>query len=658
MRDGLPPFAVLYPGDGSPDNAVLRCLGEAGAPVALATARRVVANAASRYCARWFRVPPPEKGAAAVVDRLIEVAADLGGRPVLFLLHDLAVMLGARFRDRLSASYRGDFLEEDLLEVCNRQARTCAAAADAGIPVPATVAWPGADRAEVHAVPKPCVVKPMSKYVASGDHLWIEPFLRRFGRKALLARSDAELAAILDRCLAEGVPVVVQEHIPGPVTHLITVVLQAADGAVTASFAGRKLRQSPPDCGTCTYGETCWDAEEATDLAARFVAAVGYHGVGEIEFKRDARDARLKLVEINPRATIFCLIAAAHGVNLPLMAYSRLTGRAPAATPAARRRDVVRWMDPYRDLLQSSRTPDGGRVSLRRWVAQLREADLLCWGGRRDPLPLLLAPAQGACEWLGDRLRLTRPPAIARPKGPGDDGYLGYWEKRSHQTGLRAVMWNNEDYNRLADAQQKQLLDAALGDLSGRTALDFCCGTGRLSVHLARNGADVVGVDLPGMAAAAQHTNPHPRVRYVGGDAGALDLPAATFDVILSVGTLPCVCSTPDELSAMTAKLRGLLKPGGRLVTMEPWHVCPVIRRPLKMSPREAVALLERGGFRLLAQRPLLCQVSWMTLARPWWRAPRPVTAALFKLGEALLKVPGAGWMSDYKMFVLEKTAR
>lgn len=655
MTDSPQPFALLYPGDGSPDNAVLRCLGEAGVPVAVATSRFFVANSTSRYCRRRFRVPPPEKGAAAVVDRLIEIAGELGGRPVLFMLHDLAVMLGSKYRERLAPHYRGHFLDWPLLEVCNRHDRMFAAAQRAGVAVPATAPWPGTTREELDRIPKPCVVKPVSKYMVNGDNLWLEPFLRTFGKKALKAESSAEVESILDRCGSEGIPVVVQEYIPGRVRDLVTVVLYASGGRVVSHFTGLKLRQGPPDCGTCTYGESCPDSDEAVELARRLVTAIGCDGIAEVEFKRDRRDGRLTLIELNPRATVFCIIANAHGINLPLMAYNDLTDGAPRAAPEPAGKDVVRWMDPYRDLLQSGRTDGVSRVSLLGWLRQLHGTDLLCWGGRRDPLPLLLAPVQGVCEWLGDKFKSAKPPALSPIKGPADTGYLDYWEERSHQIGLRSVMWSNEDYNVLVDARQKGLLDRALGDIRGKKVLDLCCGTGRLSIHLARHGGEVVGVDLACMAEAAQRSNPHPRVSYVAGNAEALDFARDTFDIIVSVGAVACVCDSHAKFDAMIPQLHRLLKPGGMLITMEPFHVCPVIRRPLHMSPGAAVKHFERGGFKLLSKRSLLFQLSWLFLARPWWPAPRAVTSFLFRLGEATLRIPGVARLSDYKLLVLRK---
>jgi predicted ATP-grasp superfamily ATP-dependent carboligase/SAM-dependent methyltransferase len=639
----------------------LRCLGEAGVPVAIATYRLMAANALSRHCGRRFRLPRPERGAEAVVDRLAEIGEELraasGTAPVLFLLHDWAVGLGAEHRERLARHYLGHFLEPDVLAACNRHDRTCEVAEAAGVAVPATAAVPGDPRNAVAEIPLPAVVKPVSKYTAADGRVWLDPFRRAFGTKARLARTGAECDAFLARCLRAGIPVVVQEFVPGDVSDLVTVVLYADRGRVRGRCASRKIRQGPPRCGTCTYGESCWDADEAFEPARLLVEQLGYTGLAEIEFKRDRRDGRLKLVEINPRATVFCLLAHAHGINLPLMAYRDLAGGSPGPEPAPAHTRPVRWMDPYRDLLESRRSDGRGRVSLGRWFSQMRRSDLLCWGGRGDRLPLWAAPLQGSCEWVEDVLLAPKRPTLGAVKGPAEQGYLDYWRRRAQQDGLRKVMWSNEGYNALVHRRQTELLDRDLGNLAGLRVLDLCCGNGRLAVHLAERGAEVVGLDLPEMTKAAGRDHPHERVTYVAGDARRLDLPPDSFDLVLTVGSLACICHDAAGLDELAGRLHRVLRPGGRLVLLEPLHVCPGIRRPLRMSARAVRKRLGRAGFTSVSRRPLLFLGSWMLLARAWWPGSHGLTAGLFGLGERIVQVPGLGGLSDYKLLVLRKGA-
>ena len=110
---------------------------------------------------------------------------------------------------------------------------------------------------------------------------------------------------------AEPFEPMVQELIPGGDDELYTVgsYIDAA-GTVLGLFSGRKLRQSPPGIGTCRVGEAVW-VQEAVDAALRLLRAFNFQGVSQVEFKRDPRDGRFKLMEVNPRLWLWHGLAAA-----------------------------------------------------------------------------------------------------------------------------------------------------------------------------------------------------------------------------------------------------------------------------------------------------------------------------------------------------------
>ena len=75
---------------------------------------------------------------------------------------------------------------------------------------------------------------------------------------------------------------------------------------------------------------------EVAELGLRFFQGVGLRGLANVEFKRDARDGRLKLIECNHRFTAPTGLLRAAGMDLPLFVYNRLTGRPlPAVTATA-----------------------------------------------------------------------------------------------------------------------------------------------------------------------------------------------------------------------------------------------------------------------------------------------------------------------------------
>jgi predicted ATP-grasp superfamily ATP-dependent carboligase len=55
------------------------------------------------------------------------------------------------------------------------------------------------------------------------------------------------------------------------------------------------------DFGHATTYAVTVDIPELEILARRFLRAMGYYGLSEIEFMQDDRDGRYKLIEMNPR---------------------------------------------------------------------------------------------------------------------------------------------------------------------------------------------------------------------------------------------------------------------------------------------------------------------------------------------------------------------
>jgi predicted ATP-grasp superfamily ATP-dependent carboligase len=168
-----------------------------------------------------------------------------------------------------------------------------------------------------------------------------EGFKRRFGRQAFRCETTAEVeAAYAD---AEPYEPMVQEVIPGGDGELYTLgSYLRADGEPLGLFCGRKLRQTPPGVGTCRVGEAVW-VEEVVESGLRLLRALEFHGLSQVELKRDPRDGRFKLMEVNPRLFQWHGLAAACGVDLPLIAYRDLTGERvePVSANGARKRWAI-----------------------------------------------------------------------------------------------------------------------------------------------------------------------------------------------------------------------------------------------------------------------------------------------------------------------------
>jgi D-aspartate ligase len=205
-------------------------------------------------------------------------------------------------------------------------------------------------------------------------------FKRRHGIPLVVASTPEELLDAY-RLGAEFAPML-QEQIPGGDDCLWTVgSYVAVDGSVPGIFCGRKLFQAPAGVGTCRVGVAEWD-EEAVDAAGRLLHALGFHGISQVEYKRDPRDGTLRLMEVNARLWQWHSLAAACGVDLVQMAYCAAVGQ-PVAARTSRAAGRRRWVALVRHLRESRRE----RLGLRRTLAPLRPPFSEPVISLRDPMP-------------------------------------------------------------------------------------------------------------------------------------------------------------------------------------------------------------------------------------------------------------------------------
>ena len=303
--------------------AAIRSLGHAGVRVLAVDHRPSALGFRSRY-AEPFLCPD----AHADPTRFVASIRALG-EVVVFPTHDGQLNLIAQHLGDLQVL--APFPEWEILERVQSKREQLERAVNAGVDVPQT-RYPrtaAEARAAAEEIGLPVLVKPE-------HHVG---FKQRFRRQAFRCETVDELEAAYRR--AEEFAPMVQELIPGGDDTLYTVgSYLARDGRPLGVFSGRKLRQTPPVIGTCRVGEAVW-VQDAVDAALRLLAAFDYFGLSQVEFKRDPRDGKFKLMEINPRLWQWHSLAAACGVDLPRIAYTDLVGETPAE--ATMNGDGKRW---------------------------------------------------------------------------------------------------------------------------------------------------------------------------------------------------------------------------------------------------------------------------------------------------------------------------
>ncbi|MDO8450878.1 MAG: carboxylate--amine ligase [Rhodoferax sp.] len=315
---------------------VVRSLGRSGVRVAVLAKHAGAPAMRSRYAVRRLLAADY----AGLPERLLAAADELGGRPVLFLTEEEAVRVVSAARGRLQDRYRFRLGSHEVMLDLTHKEGVQTHAERHGLPIPRAVRLRSkADLGLLTQLRFPCVLKPGLKNAGYGA---------RF-KKAYVVKSATEAEQLFEEIAPVLPDLVVQEWIEGG-DDAIYFCLQyiADDGHAVASFTGRKLRAWPPQIGGTA---SCMPAPEAEAelgmLTERFFAAVGFQGMGSMEYKRDVRDGRFYVVEPTVGRTDFQQeVATVNGNNLPYAAYCHECG---LPVPEVRPTEPTIWREPTSD---------------------------------------------------------------------------------------------------------------------------------------------------------------------------------------------------------------------------------------------------------------------------------------------------------------------
>ena len=334
--DARPPAVVLQVSY-SCGLDIIRDLGRHDVPVAGLDPDPAAIGLRSRYAAGLV-CPDPLADEDAFLSFLEDFGRQLPRRAVVFPSHDEYIWPLSRNAERLEPWFIMPFSRWDVMKQVHDKRAQMEAAWKVDVDTPKTVFVSSGEElaAAAKEVPFPAVLKPVESLA----------FKLRFRRHIIDVDTPAELERVYDKVDDLGL-LMLQERVPGGEDELWTVGSYLDAGSrPLAVFTGHKLRQYPHSGGSCLAGVGAWD-QHLADAALRLLQELHFHGVSQVEFKRDPRDGRFCLMEINARHWKWHGLAAASGVNLSLAAYRDVIGE-PFLAP--RQVDGVKWIVANKDV--------------------------------------------------------------------------------------------------------------------------------------------------------------------------------------------------------------------------------------------------------------------------------------------------------------------
>jgi predicted ATP-grasp superfamily ATP-dependent carboligase len=327
----------------------------------------------SRYLASFVDIAPGD-----VASQWLDWLSDADGPMVLIACGDPGLEFIARHRAAIEAmGHRAQEANDELLLAMLDKERAYALVGAAGFAVPRTRRIrTAAEAAEVaDSFPFPLALKPVHSHRS------------KLPGKAVVVASADELASVWKASEAAAGGLLATEIIPGPDDAFCSYYSYFDEhDRPLLHLTKRKLRQLPIHFGTGTYHVTAVEPE-AEEVGLRLFSAIGLRGLGNVEFKRDARDATLKVIECNLRITAANEEIRIAGIDLVWFIYCRATGR--ALPDVSRFRESVRQWHPIEDFRAARAYRAAGELTYAGWLRSLAHRQHLAIFSFRDPMPAL-----------------------------------------------------------------------------------------------------------------------------------------------------------------------------------------------------------------------------------------------------------------------------
>lgn len=364
---------------------IIRSISQNNIPVYLLDSGPCIAKS-SRFTSKFFKCPSTdsEKLFINFLIRFSEQEKTNGW--VIYPTTDEMVRLFAINKAELSKCYKIYTPEWQITEKLYNKKLTYTFAEKLGIPIPRTFYPESIKEISKLSLEYPVIIKPAIK----------EPFVSKTKKKAIMVSNLEELenAYKFVSSLINKEDIMVQEVIPAGQNNLYSFCSMFGNKSAITSLTAKRIRQHPMKFGRATtYAETV-DIPELKELGTKFLSAVNYYGLSEVEFMWDNRDKKYKLLEVNARTWGWHTLGLSVGINFPLSLYNdicqiKTSSLSQSSIPKGK------WVRLLTDIPVAIKEISRGNLSLLNYLTSLKGTKDAVWD-KNDPLPffkeILLIP--------------------------------------------------------------------------------------------------------------------------------------------------------------------------------------------------------------------------------------------------------------------------
>lgn len=294
--------------------------------------------------------PDPEKNGKEFFEFMMNLKNDFNVKLILIPTADKFVLPLNDYDEELSKYFNYTLPEDNILRKLTSKKSTYELAVKYGFPTPKTCFTKNASELEsfVKDAEFPCILKP--EFPESWRSGYLEEFVE--GEKVIIVKNSEELFSKYKTLKKYDDRVIVQEIIKGEDRNLHYFVSYIDKNLnCIGSFTGIKERIAPVNFGSASYVNLVYN-EELENMSVEWLKKMKFWGISGIEVKKDIRDGKFKLIEVNPRFGLWDEIGTKFGIDMAMMSYNELTG--VPLTQVKNTKTNIRWVSVHRDIRASA----------------------------------------------------------------------------------------------------------------------------------------------------------------------------------------------------------------------------------------------------------------------------------------------------------------